>query len=95
MKKRILHLTLKKKWFDLIASGRKKIEYREAKPYWMTRLEGRKFDEIYFRNGYSKNSPFMRVEYKGIYKVILDAKIHYAIHLGKIEEVKNYETNKI
>ena len=26
---KILHLTLKKKWFDMIASGEKKEEYRE------------------------------------------------------------------
>lgn len=35
---RILHLTLKKKWFDMIASGEKKEEYREIKPYWVSRL---------------------------------------------------------
>lgn len=34
----ILHLTLKKKWFDMIASGEKKEEYREIKPYWVSRL---------------------------------------------------------
>ena len=33
-----LHLTLKKKWFDMIASGKKKEEYREIKPYWFERL---------------------------------------------------------
>jgi len=33
-----LHLTLKKKWFDMIASGDKKEEYREIKPYWISRL---------------------------------------------------------
>jgi hypothetical protein len=33
-----LHLTLKKKWFDMIASGEKKEEYREIKPYWTSRL---------------------------------------------------------
>lgn len=33
-----LHLTLKKKWFDMIASGEKKEEYRELKPYWVRRL---------------------------------------------------------
>lgn len=33
-----LHLTLKKKWFDMIASGEKKEEYREIKPYWSQRL---------------------------------------------------------
>lgn len=36
--KRVLHLTLKKKWFDMIASGEKKEEYREIKPYWVSRL---------------------------------------------------------
>jgi hypothetical protein len=35
---KILHLTLKKKWFDMIASGEKKEEYREIKPYWIKRL---------------------------------------------------------
>lgn len=34
----ILHLTLKKKWFDMIASGEKKEEYREVKMYWWKRL---------------------------------------------------------
>lgn len=35
---KILHLTLKKKWFDMIASGEKKEEYREIKEYWLNRL---------------------------------------------------------
>jgi len=35
---KILHLTLKKKWFDMIASGEKTEEYREIKPFWEKRL---------------------------------------------------------
>lgn len=35
---RVLHLNLKKKWFDMILSGEKKEEYREIKPYWISRL---------------------------------------------------------
>lgn len=57
---RILHLTLMKKWFDLIAAGKKKIEYREIKPYWIKRLS-KDYDEIHFKNGYNKDCPFMRV----------------------------------
>ena len=34
----ILHLVLKKQWYDLIGSGIKKEEYREIKPYWIKRL---------------------------------------------------------
>lgn len=66
----ILHLTIKKKWFDLIASGRKTVEYRDDKEYWRRRLitttgEIRPFREIHFRNGYRKDSPTMRVEWLG------------------------------
>lgn len=35
---KILHLNLKKKWFDMILSGRKQHEYREIKPYWIKRI---------------------------------------------------------
>ena len=35
---KVLHLTLKKKWFDMILSGEKKEEYREIKEYWWMRL---------------------------------------------------------
>ncbi|MBR9683567.1 ASCH domain-containing protein [Candidatus Woesearchaeota archaeon] len=83
MRKRILHLTLLKKWFDLIASGKKKVEYREIKPYWTKRLLEKEFDEIYFKNGYSKNAPFMRVEWKNMRK----EKNKYAISLGKVLEI--------
>ena len=98
--KKILHLTLKKKWFDLIKSGKKTVEYREIKPYWTKRLMVfgtfdltyiKVFDEIHFRNGYKKDSPFMRVEWKAMGKSTFEGLICYAINLGKILEVKNHE----
>lgn len=45
-----LHLTLKKKWFDMIASGEKKEEYREIKPYWLKRLMDYLSDDGYELN---------------------------------------------
>ncbi len=71
---KILHLTLNKKWFDMIASGEKKEEYREIKPYWVSRLQAwgnaydecRDFNAIQFKNGYSKDAPTMLFESKGI-----------------------------
>lgn len=33
-----LKLNVKKKWYDMILSGEKKEEYREIKPYWISRL---------------------------------------------------------
>lgn len=62
---RVLHLNLKKRWFDMIASGEKKAEYREIKPYWVTRLT-KDFDVIKFRNGYAKDAPTMVVDFLGI-----------------------------
>ena len=96
----ILHLTIIKKWFDLIASGEKKKEYREVKKYWVDRLffylpesdsyEELPFDEVHFRNGYAKNAPFMRVEFKGLGMTeVFDGKECYVICLGDVIEVKN------
>ena len=62
---KILHLNLKKQWFDMIRSGIKKSEYREIKPYWNVRLRKR-YDAIRFRNGYAKNAPSMLVELRGV-----------------------------
>lgn len=38
MKKKVLKLTLKRKWYNLIAIGAKQEEYREIKEYWLKRL---------------------------------------------------------
>jgi hypothetical protein len=49
MSEKVLYLTLKKKWFDLIKSGVKKEEYREIKPFYISRFikfEPLKFDMI-------------------------------------------------
>jgi hypothetical protein len=46
---RILHLTLKKQWFDAILYGDKLEEYREIKPYWIKRLVERVDHELGFR----------------------------------------------
>lgn len=65
-----LHLTLKKKWFDMISQNIKLEEYREIKPYWEKRLKKyinyKKPFNIIFRNGYSKLSPVIKKRCAGI-----------------------------
>lgn len=61
----MLTLPIKKKWFDMIKSGEKKEEYREIKPYYDSRfkvydMNMAMFENIIFRNGYSKNSPSIK-----------------------------------
>jgi hypothetical protein len=73
---KILHLTLKKKWFDMIASGEKTEEYREIKPFWISRLQAwgnaydpcRDFNAIRFYNGWACSEKYANItlESKGI-----------------------------
>ena len=65
----MLILPIKKHWFDLIASGEKKEEYRKLGPYWSTRftpLFGADFrtpgttKTVLLRNGYGKARPTLR-----------------------------------
>lgn len=83
----VLHLTLHREFFDAIAGGRKKTEYREDKTYWRSRLIGRAYTEIVFRNGYATDAPIMRVECLGVRQ---EKTGRFAIRLGKILEVRNY-----
>lgn len=35
----VLYLTLKRKWYDMIARGEKKEEYRDNTPHWSVRIQ--------------------------------------------------------
>lgn len=99
---RTLHLTIKSHWFDLIASGEKVFEYREYKPYWISRLlcksGTRNFTDVLFRNGYGPNRPAIRVEFLGMAIIkgrdcspdngeeLLEEKKYFVIGLGNILE---------
>ena len=87
----VLHLVLKRKYFERIYNGTKITEYRSFTKYWNKRIEGKDYSHIKFQLAYSKNPPTMLVEvldrnivdYKGVKS--------YAFNLGKITEVNNYE----
>ena len=98
--KYILHLTLKKEFFDQIKKGKKTAEYREYKPYWIKRLMNtdrsfKQFDYINFRNGYHKNAPEFLIEFLGIkiikHKIgLLKTERVFEIKLGKIIEMHDH-----
>lgn len=94
---RILHLTLYKKWFDLIASGEKTEEYRDGTNYWDKRLNGKSYDVVHFTNGYGKTRPSMDVEYKGHHTIQTDlsGKHHkHVITLGKVITVNKADVKE-
>lgn len=93
---RVLHLTLKKKWFDQIASGVKREEYREIKPYWTKRLcQGQHYTHVQFRNGYRPDSPTMLAELEsvhaghGIPAFGAPPERVYVLRLGKVRMTAN------
>ncbi|CAK0760076.1 ASCH domain-containing protein [Gammaproteobacteria bacterium] len=49
-----LVLHLKKEYFEQIAEGEKLEEYRLVTPYWIKRLEGRKYERVVLLRGYPK-----------------------------------------
>lgn len=86
----LLRLTIHREFFAGIAAGRKRTEFREAKPYWRTRLDGRHYDQILFRNGYAKDAPEMLVEFRGIRLEGSGRRARYAIRLGRTLKVKRW-----
>ena len=58
----ILPLVLKRKWFDMIARGEKREEYRACTPYWAIRLSNWDNTDatahvVEFRLGYRSDAP--------------------------------------
>lgn len=49
-----IHLVLKYRWFDMIASGEKIEDYREIKPYYEGLKNLKWGDVIIFHRGYTK-----------------------------------------
>ena len=81
---RILHLNLVRRWFDEIAAGIKRKEFRQFTPYWQTRLEDREYDFIEFRNGYATEALRMRVQFRGVTLRGRGRSKEFVIKLGRI-----------
>ncbi len=65
---KILHIHVKKKYWDLARQGVKEEEYRLIKPYWTTRLQ-KNYDLIYYYCGYTNKKRIFK--YDGFKKVTL------------------------
>jgi hypothetical protein len=86
-----LTTTIKREWLKEIVAKRKRIEYREIKDYWEERLNGLKTPFLLrLINGMSKMAPEVTVEV--IQVVRNDREGEFELHLGKIIEVKNWDT---
>ena len=88
--KKVLHLVLKRKYWERIYNKIKRVEYRDFTSYWQRRLEGKHFTHIKFQLAYSKNPPTMLVEITDRNVVNYKDDLAYAFDLGEIVEVLNY-----
>jgi len=98
---KILHLSVKKIWFDLMICQKKTIEYRKCSQWIKSRILNKDYDYIKFINGYGKNKPyficdFLRYEISNKnYSVFFgENKVEvnrgdFLIYLGKINEKGN------
>ena len=96
----VLPLVLKGKWYDMIACGRKREEYRDATQYWGTRIRNwlrqEKIQVVEFRRGYAKDAQRMSFRVADVFSRCVahthtwgepDA-AHYAIALGERIELE-------
>ena len=61
MSKKILHLNLKKIYFEEIKSGKKKFEYRLKTKFWEKRLVDKMYDEVHIKCGYPRSTDTDRI----------------------------------
>lgn len=87
---KILHLNLRKKWFEMILAKIKPEEYRELTAYWEVRFcnfitdqlqEFKDYNTVIFSNGYAKDRPQFAIELKGI--TIREGKSEWGAEEGK------------
>lgn len=57
----ILNLTLLYKWYDYIETDDKDEEYREFKPYWISRILNKYHSHVRFRRGYTQSTMTYRI----------------------------------
>ena len=98
IKNKTLHLVLKGNWYDMIASGEKKEEYREIKPYWVNRLLRIRRDFAYDFDTYSDCISMLENETEHAMNV-MDAAYtdydHVCFHRGYTNTTMTFELKDI
>jgi hypothetical protein len=85
--------TIKREWLREIVSGRKRIEYREIKPYWTEQLEGRSVPFLLrLINGMDAHAPEVTVLVERVRRNPRER--HFELHLGRIVDVRNWDRKR-
>ena len=85
--------TIKREWLREIAAGRKRVEYREIKPYWTQRFTK---VSVPFRlrliNGMQRSAPEITVLVQRIRKNTRSGT--FELHLGRVVDVQNWDVKR-
>ncbi len=82
--------TIKREWLCEIAAGRKRVEYREAKPYWTRRLSAVRVSfQLRLINGMNPNAPEVTVIIRRVRKNRRSRQ--YELHLGKVVDICHWD----
>ena len=85
--------TIKRQWLAEIVAGTKKIEYRQIKRYWSTRLKGVRVPfELRLINGMNPPIPEVTVL---IHKITIDRRERvYELHIKKVLGFKHWDKRR-
>lgn len=82
--------TIKREWLREIAAGRKRIEYREIKPYWTRRLEEVQVPFLLrLINGMQSKAPEVTVLVKRVCKNTRSG--NFELHIGRVVEIRHWD----
>ncbi len=82
--------TIKREWLREIAAGRKRIEYREIKPYWSRRLAGIKTPFLLrLINGMQVKAPEVTVLVRRVRRNSRSG--HFELHIGRVVSVRHWD----
>jgi hypothetical protein len=85
--------TIKREWLREIAAGRKRIEYREIKPYWTRRLgEAEAPFLLRLINGMQSKAPEVTVLVKRLRKNTRSG--HFELHIGRVVEIRHWDRTR-
>jgi hypothetical protein len=85
--KRTLHLSLKKKPFDVMVTGEKTKEYRIPSNWIKSRLFEKTYDLVKCVNGYGFDKPYFIAKYLGFYRTHQDSTKTFSN--GLVVEIKD------
>jgi hypothetical protein len=85
--------TIKREWLREIVAGRKRIEYREIKPYWTRRFSKTKPPFLLrLINGMQSNAPEVTVVIRRVRKNSRSG--YFELHIGMVAEVRHWDVKR-